>query len=65
MKKSIYSPDEFMSSLYGKIKAEPYKNAVSYDDVLSIGKEIKEKAKEILAVEKIADINKKTQLVKV
>lgn len=65
MKKSPYSPDAFMSGLYEKMKAEPYKNAVTCEDALRVGKEIKEKAKEIFAIEKIADINKKTQLVKI
>ena len=47
MKKSPYSPDEFMSGLYGRIKAEPYKNADSYEDALKTGKSIKEKAMEV------------------
>ncbi len=64
MKKSIYSPDKFMLSLYEKIKAEPYRNAASYEDALRVGKGIKEKAAEIFATKKIADINKETKLVK-
>ena len=47
MKKNPYSPDEFMSGLYGKIKAEPYKNASTYEEALKIGQSIKEKAKEL------------------
>ena len=53
MKKSPYSPDEFMSGLYGKIKAEPYKNASSYEDAQKIGQSIKEKAKELFSLKKL------------
>ena len=34
MKKSPYSPDEFMSGLYEKLRAKPYENAVTKEDVL-------------------------------
>ncbi len=53
MKRSPYSPDEFMSELYGKIKAEPYKNATSYEDALEIGQSIKEKAKELFSLKRL------------
>lgn len=56
MKTSPYSPDEFMSGLYGKLKAEPYKNAASYDDALKIGQDIKEKAKEIFSKQKLSSL---------
>ena len=62
MKKNIYSPDEFMSSLYGKFKAEPYKDASTYEDTLAIGKEIKDKAKELFNIGKICDFTKKAEL---
>ena len=65
MKKSLYSPDEFMSGLYGKIKAEPYKNAVSYDDALKIGKSIKEKAKELFSLERLNSMVTELKLVPV
>lgn len=65
MKKSIYSPDEFMSGLYSQFRNEPYKNASSKEDVLKIGKEIKEKTKELFPAYKICNLNKKPQLVKV
>ena len=65
MKKSPYSPDEFMSGLYGKIKAEPYKNAVSYDDALKIGKSIKEKAKELFSLERLNSMATELKLVPV
>ncbi|MBO7320219.1 MAG: hypothetical protein J6V06_09410, partial [Clostridia bacterium] len=65
MKKSPYSPDEFMSSLYGKIKAEPYKNAVSYEDALEIGKSIKEKAMELFSLERLNSMATELRLVPV
>ena len=49
MKKNIYSPDEFMSSLYGTFRAEPYKNAATKEDAIAVGKEIKDKAEELFS----------------
>lgn len=54
MKTSPYSPDKFMASLYEKSKATPYANVSSADDVLEIGAQIREKTKELLAVERIS-----------
>ncbi len=65
MKKSPYSPDEFMSGLYGKIKAEPYKNATSHEDALEIGKSIKEKAKELFSLERLDSMATELNLVSV
>lgn len=62
MKKSQYSPDEFMTGLYGKIKNDPYKNASSKEDALSAGEEIKDKAKELFSIDKIIDVKKVPQL---
>lgn len=62
MKNNIYSPDEFMSSLYGRYKAEPYENAVSHEDALITGQEIKKKAKEIFSLDKICSLTEKTEL---
>lgn len=53
MKKSAYSPDEFMSGLYGKFKADPYKEASSAEDAARIGESIKEKAKELFGINKL------------
>lgn len=53
MKKSPYSPDGFMSGLYDRIKAEPYKSATSYEDALEIGKEIKAKARELFSLDRL------------
>ncbi len=64
MKKNSYSPDDFMTSLYGRFKAEPYKDAVSREDVLRTGKEIREKAKQLFATEKLSQCEKKLNLVK-
>ena len=64
MKKSQYSPDEFMSGLYGKLKNEPYKNASSAEDVLAIGKEIKDKARKLFPIDKICNLNAETELIK-
>ncbi|MEE1320552.1 MAG: alpha/beta hydrolase family protein [Acutalibacteraceae bacterium] len=63
MKKSPYSPDEFMSGLYDRLKAEPYKNADSYKDALEIGKSIKEKAKKLFALEKLDSMSTELKLI--
>ena len=65
MKKSPYSPDEFMSGLYDRIKAEPYKSATSYEDALEIGKSIKEKAKELFSLERLDSMATELNLVSV
>lgn len=65
MKKSPYSPDEFMSGLYGKMKAEPYKNAVSYEDALKIGQSIKEEAKELFSLDRLNSMATELKLVHV
>lgn len=65
MKKSPYSPDEFMSGLYGKIKAEPYKNATSYEDALEIGQSIKEKTKELFSLGRLDSMATDLKLVPV
>ncbi len=53
MKKSHYSPDLFMKGLYDKIYKSPYENAKNGEDVLKISEEIRTKAKEIFAIDKI------------
>ena len=63
MKKSPYSPDEFMSGLYGRFRAEPYKNADSYEDALKIGISIKEKARGIFSLEKLSAMATEPKLV--
>ena len=65
MKKSPYSPDEFMSGLYGKIKAEPYKNAKTSEDAFYISKAIKEKTKEIFSVDKLSRMETSLKLIPV
>lgn len=55
MKTSPYSPDEFMSSLYGKLCAEPYKNADTPDEVKSVSENIKRRAEEIFNLTAIRD----------
>ena len=63
MKKSPYSPDEFMSGLYERIKAEPYKNVNTYEDALETGKSIKDKAEKIFAIRKICNFAKTPELI--
>ena len=63
MKKSPYSPDEFMSGLYGRLKADPYKDADSYEAAVRIGKNIKENAKELFSLEKLNELRCKPSLV--
>ena len=54
-----------MSGLYGSLSASPYENVKSCEDALSIGKNIKEKAKTIFAVDKIPDKTDNLKLQKV
>lgn len=63
MKNSQYSPDEFMSGLYEKIKNEPYKNAVCAEDAVAVGKEIRAKAHELFSIDKICNLTEKTELI--
>ena len=65
MKKSPYSPDEFMSGLYGRLKAEPYKNAKTGEDALIIGKSIRERTKELFSVDKLSSMETELKLVPV
>ena len=65
MKKSPYSPDEFMSGLYGRFKAEPYKNVNTYEDALETGKSIKEKARELFSLKKLDSMATELKLVPV
>ncbi len=62
MKKSPYSPDEFMSALYGKLKNVPYANVKSHEDAINKGKEIKDKAKELFSIDKICSLTEKAEL---
>ena len=62
MKTSPYSPDDFMSSLYDKFKGEPYKNIATREDAIKAGEDIKRKAKEIFAIDKLATLTEKTEL---
>ena len=65
MKKSPYSPDEFMSGLYARVSAEPYKNVKSSEDAIEIGKSIKEKAKELFALDRLCKMATELKLVPV
>ena len=65
MKKSPYSPDEFMTGLYDKIKADPYKDVNDADEVLKVSRGIKEKAKQIFQIDKISHPDKTYLLTKV
>lgn len=53
MKNSPYSPDAFMADLYNKMRNEPYADATSAQNVLAVGKNIREKTRETFAVEKL------------
>ncbi len=55
MKTSTYSPDEFMSGLYEKLRAEPYKNAVTADEVFSVGERIKQQVSDIFNLQLLDD----------
>ena len=51
-----------MQGLYEKFKNEPYGNAASAEDVLKTGEEIKRKAQEIFAVDKICSFDERAEL---
>lgn len=53
MKKSRYSPDEFMAEIYSKKFPNPYRDATDAKTALNTGAEIKEKTKALLGIEKI------------
>lgn len=63
MKKPSYTPDSFMQGLYDKFKAEPYKSVASYEDALEAGNEIRKKAKELFAVDKIISPKDKVKII--
>ncbi len=53
MRKSIYTPDDFMSGLYEKFKGNPYGEAKTAEDALAVSENIRQKAREIFAVDKL------------
>ena len=55
MKKSPYSPDEFMASLYEKLCADPYKNAQSAEEVYAVSETIKRRAEDIFNLSALKD----------
>lgn len=57
MKKSPYSPDKFMESLYTETYKDPYENAKTKEDVFEVNSKIKERAKEIFNLEKIPEVS--------
>ena len=64
MKRSKFSPDEFMEKVYLKYSVRPYEKVKTYEEALKTGQSIREKAKEIFAVDNLIDINKKTEIIK-
>ena len=62
MKKSPYSPDEFMADLYDKFKGDPYKDITCREDAEKVGENIRIKAREIFAIDKLSSLSEKTQL---
>ena len=62
MKKSPYSPDDFMSGLYGRFKAEPYKDVSCREDALKAGEDIKNKARGIFSADKLEALAKTPKL---
>ena len=55
MKTSPYSPDAFMAGLYKKFTAEPYKDAVTAEEVAAVSESIKAKAKDIFNLSLLGD----------
>lgn len=58
MKNSPYSPDKFMNGIYEKLRAQPYKNADSKDDILDIGAEIRKKTKDIFNIDTLRNLSR-------
>ncbi len=56
MKKSPYSPDEFMESLYTKTYKDPYENAKTKENVFEINNKVRLRAKEIFNFDKIPKV---------
>ncbi|MBR6785543.1 MAG: prolyl oligopeptidase family serine peptidase [Clostridia bacterium] len=61
MRKSIYSPDEFMSGLYGRMQAKPFADIKTAEDALKVGEEIREKAKTLFAADRLLGGNYKLE----
>lgn len=53
MKSGLFSPDGFMSGLYGELYTDPYKNAESADEARAVSDEIKRRARTLFNLEKI------------
>lgn len=51
-----------MSSLYDRLRADPYNGVTSGEDAFRVSREIKDKAKELFAIEKLCCSNEKTEL---
>lgn len=64
MKKSKFSPDEFMKAVYRNFSEKPYEKVTTYEEAQKAGLLIREKAREIFAVDKLIDLNKKTEIIK-
>ncbi len=55
MKKSPYSPDGFMNSLYENIYANPFEKVNTQEEALSVCERIRAEAKSIFCIDKIPD----------
>lgn len=53
MKKSSYSPDAFMNSIYNEMFAKPYDNVGDAESALATGREIRNKTESMLGIDKI------------
>ncbi len=53
MKNSPYSPDAFMTGLYEKMRAEPYRNVRTAEEALEAGRVIREKARILFDADKL------------
>ncbi len=53
MKKSNYSPDEFVKSIYNQVLAKPYENVTDSEKAFATGTEIREKTRILLGIDKI------------
>ncbi len=54
MKNSHYSPDEFMSGLYDKLRAEPYRGTENAEDAFAVGENIRKQTKVLLGLDRLS-----------
>lgn len=62
MKRSQFSPDNFMNEIYNELHSQPFSDAKTKDDVLRIGAEIKEQTKQIFNIDTLRKLSDEFKL---